>query len=221
MKRDPFAITQKAQATYLDQLLRSSTGVLMEMEEFAAAHHVPISDREVARFIEIVVRTAGVTSALEIGMAIGYGALSIIKGMPAMGSVVTIELSEERIGQAKSYLTRAGVIDRTQIRQGEALKVLSQLLTEDRKFDLVYLDAVKEEYADYLKHALPLLKTGGIVLADNLLWGGQVATQPSTDSEKASTEALREFNKLFMNHPQLVSIILPFGDGLGYAVKID
>jgi predicted O-methyltransferase YrrM len=86
-------------------------------------------------------------------------------------------------------------------------------------YDLLYIDAVKEEYKQYLDLGLPRLRTGGVVVVDNLLWGGRVAQAPRDDDE-SSTIALREFNHYFINHPELRSEILSVGDGLGYAVKI-
>jgi len=85
---------------------------------------------------------------------------------------------------------------------------------------LLFIDAVKEEYADYLKLSLPKLRRGGVVIVDNLLWGGQVAGEIRSPDQESSTNALREFNKYFLNHPKLRAEILPVGDGLGYAVKI-
>jgi predicted O-methyltransferase YrrM len=83
-------------------------------------------------------------------------------------------------------------------------------------FDLLFIDAVKEEYQQYLDLGLPRLRSGGVVIVDNLLWGGKVA---GNDAE-ASTVALRAFNPYFITHPQLRSVVLPVGDGLGYAVKL-
>ncbi|HYJ47491.1 MAG TPA: hypothetical protein VEV81_12835, partial [Pyrinomonadaceae bacterium] len=87
-------------------------------------------------------------------------------------------------------------------------------------FDLVYLDAMKEEYSGYLDKSLPLLRVGGVVVADNVLWGGQVAGEIRAENQRQSTEALRKFNQHFINHPQLRSEILSFGDGIAYGVKI-
>ncbi|MFN2483072.1 MAG: O-methyltransferase, partial [Pyrinomonadaceae bacterium] len=101
--------------------------------------------------------------------------------------------------------------------RGFALDVLPRL---EGTFDLVYLDAVKEEYSDYLRLSLPLLRSGGVVIADNLLWGGQVAGEVSSADQESSTEALRGFNREFVTHQQLLAQVLPVGDGLGYAVKI-
>ncbi len=101
--------------------------------------------------------------------------------------------------------------------RGPALEVIPRL---SETFDLLYIDAVKEEYNDYLELALPLLRAGGVVVVDNLLWGGQVAGEIRSADQTASTQALREFNQHFVRHPQLVAEVLPVGDGLGYAVKI-
>jgi caffeoyl-CoA O-methyltransferase len=87
-------------------------------------------------------------------------------------------------------------------------------------FDLVFIDAVKEEYLDYLELSLPRLKTGGVVVVDNLLWGGQVAGKINSLEQESSTRALREFNERFVKHPQLIAEVLSIGDGLGYGVKV-
>jgi len=213
MKAKLDAIIQQDQAEYLDQLLTQKDPLLAEMETYAHEHRVPIADREVARFIEITARLSGAKKALEIGMAIGYSVVHLARGMGEQGRVVTIDPSDEMIDAATGYLKRAGLLDRVEIKRGKALEVMPHL---DETFDLLFIDAVKEEYSRYLDLGLPRLRTGGVVIVDNLLWGGLVA---SGDTE-SSTVALREFNPYFMNHPQLLAEVLPVGDGLGYAVKI-
>jgi predicted O-methyltransferase YrrM len=217
MKARLDAILQREQALYLDELHPASEGLLAEMEEYAAANRVPIADREVALFLEITARATGARKVLEIGMAIGYAVLHLLRGMGEGGQVVTIEPSEEMISRAGGYFQRAGVSERVRIERGYALEVIPTL--ED-KFDLVYLDAMKEEYADYLELSLPRLRTGGIVIADNLLWGGQVAGEIRSPDQQKSTEGLRRFNKTFVNHKNLRGVVLPVGDGLGYGVKV-
>ena len=213
MKAKLDAIIQQDQAEYLDGLLTQKDPLLAEMEAYAAEHRVPIADREVSRFIEITARITGARKALEIGMAIGYSVVHLARGMGEQGRVVTIDPSDEMINAARGYLRRAGLLDRVEIKRGKALEVMPHL---DETFDLLFIDAVKEEYSQYLDLGLPRLRTGGVVIVDNLLWGGLVA---SGDTE-SSTVALREFNRYFMNHPQLLAEVLPVGDGLGYAVKI-
>ena len=213
MKAKLDAIIQPDQAKYLDKLLTQKDPLLAEMEAYAAEHRVPIADREVARFIEITARITGARKALEIGMAIGYSVVHLARGMGERGRVVTIDPSDEMISAATIYLKRAGLLDRVEIKRGKALEVMPHL---DETFDLLFIDAVKEEYSQYLDLGLPRLRAGGVVIVDNLLWGGRVAS----DDTESSTVALREFNPYFMNHPQLLSEVLPVGDGLGYAVKI-
>src|SRR5215207_8049484 len=213
MKARLDAIIQRNQAEYLDRLLPGSDPLLAEMESYAAEHNVPIADREVARFLEITARATGARKALEIGMAIGYSVVHLARGVGAEGTIVTIEPNEEMIRAASGFLKRAGVLDRVEIERGKALEIMPTL---EETFDLLFIDAVKEEYSQYLDLGLQRLRTGGVVIVDNLLWGGKVAT----GDNESSTVALREFNDYFINHPQLIAAVLPVGDGLGYAVKI-
>ena len=216
MKARVDAIIQREQAEYLNGLHAQSDRLLTEMEAYAAEHRVPIADPEVALFLEITARSIAAKKALEIGMAIGYSVIHLARGMGDDGVVVTIEPSDEMIKAASGYFERAKLSDRIQIKRGKALDVMPHLTDT---FDLLYIDAVKEEYAQYLDLGLPLLRSGGVVIVDNLLWGGRVA-QPASANDDSSTIALRDFNRYFINHPQLRSEILSVGDGLGYAVKI-
>src|SRR5229473_2919088 len=218
MKAKLDSITHLEQASYLDKLLPPSDGLLAEMEAYAAEHRVPIADREVAAFLEITARAIKARRALECGMAIGYSVIHLARGMSEDGLVVTIDPSDEMIKAAESYLSRAGFRERARIEKGYALEVIPRL---NETFDLVFIDAVKEEYRGYLDLSLPKLRPGGVVICDNLLWGSQVAGEIRSPDQQSSTEALREFNRYFVNHPQLRAEVLPVGDGLGYGVKIN
>jgi predicted O-methyltransferase YrrM len=217
MKARPDAIIHREQAEYLDRLLPASTGIVAEMEADAEKNRVPIADREVARFLEITARAMKARRVLEIGMAIGYAVVHLAQALADDGLIVTIEPNDEMIRRSEDYLTRAGVRERVRIERGKALEVIPRLTDT---FDLVYLDALKEEYTDYLDLSLPLLRVGGVVIADNVLWGGQVAGEIRSPDQRESTEALRRFNQHFINHPQLRAEVLSFGDGIGYGVKL-
>ncbi|MDQ5845035.1 MAG: O-methyltransferase [Acidobacteriota bacterium] len=217
MKARPDAIIHREQADYLERLTTQTDPLLREMEEYAAEHRVPIADREVARFLEITARAIQAKRILEIGMAIGYSVIHLARGMAEAGVLVTIEPDDEMIRASEGYLERAGLRERVRIERGKGLEVIPRL-TE--MFDLLFIDALKEEYSDYLKLALPKLRKGGVVIVDNLLWGGQVAGEIRSPDQESSTNALREFNKYFVNHPKLLAEVLSVGDGLGYAVKI-
>lgn len=217
MKARIDAIIGREQAEYLDRLHPANTGLLAEMEEYAAAHRVPIADREVALFLEITARAMGARFVLEIGAAIGYSVIHLAQALQPGGLLVTIEPNDEMIQRSEEYLTRAGLRDRVRIERGLALEVMPRL---QETFDLVYIDAVKEEYTAYLDLALPMLRTGGVIIADNVLWGGQVAGEIRSPDQTASTQALRAFNQHFVHHPALRAEILSVGDGLGYGVKV-
>ena len=216
MKAKVDAIIQRDQAEYLDGLSSQSDSLLAEMEAYAAEHRVPIADREVALFLEITARANKAQSVLEIGMAIGYSVVHLLRGMGQSGTVTTIELSDNMIHAASGYLKRGDLLNRVRIQHGAALDVMPRLTDT---YDLLYIDAVKEEYQQYLDLGLPRLRVGGVVVVDNLLWGGRVA-QAENANDESSTKALREFNRYFINHPQLRSEILSVGDGLGYGVKL-
>ncbi|HET6892467.1 MAG TPA: O-methyltransferase [Pyrinomonadaceae bacterium] len=216
MKARLDAIIQREQAEYLDRLLPSDDPLLAEMEAYAAEYRVPIADREVARFLEITARAIKAHRVLEIGMAIGYSVVHLARGMNEGGLVVTIEPNDEMIRASERFLKQAGLRDRVRIEKGLALDVIPSF---QETFDLLFIDAVKEEYVDYLDLALPRLRSGGVVIVDNLLWGGQVAGEIRSADQEESTKALREFNQHFVNHRQLLAEVLPVGDGLGYGVK--
>ena len=218
MKARIDAIIKREQAEYLENLHPQNTGLLAEMESYAAEHRVPIADREVALFLEITVRAINARRVLECGMAIGYSVIHLARGMTEDGLVVTIDPNDAMIKAAEGFLLRAGLRDRAQIEKGYALEVIPRL---NETFDLIFLEAVKEEYRGYLDLALPKLRMGGVVICDNLLWGGQVAGEINAPDQKSSTEALRAFNQYFVSHPQLRAEVLPLGDGLGYGVRIN
>src|SRR5260370_30092857 len=170
MKARIDAIIQREQAEYLENLHQSKTGLLAKMESYAAEHHVPIADREVALFLEIPARAIKAQRVLECGMAIGYSVIHLARGMAEDGLVVTIDPSDEMIKVAKGYFSQAGVRERVQIEKGYALELIPRL---NAIFDLVFIDAVKEEYQGYLDLALPKLRAGGMLISANLLCGGQ------------------------------------------------
>lgn len=219
MKDHVGAIVHEAQERYLERLLPPRDALLKEMEERANQDDVPISDPEVGKMLQLLAAATGARRILEIGTAIGYGVIWMARGAPD-AHIVSIDPDPERLEQARGYLEREGVADRVELLEAEARDALLGL---DGPFDLVYVDALKEEYRHYLDLSLPLVRIGGMLVFDNLLWKGEVADppEPSTeDEEDERPEALRKFNPYLMIHPQLHSLILPLGDGLGVATKI-
>ncbi len=215
MKRGAAVILRPEQESYLDRLLPPRDAILREMEERASREDIPISDPEVGKLLGILARSTGARRILEIGAAIGYGAIWLARGAPE-ARVTSVDIDPERLAAARGYLERAGLADRVELIEGAALEVLHRL---DGPFDLVYVDAVKAEYRKYLDLVLPKLRVGGVIVFDNLLWGGQVAA-PDEGQEDRDADALRAFNGYLMMHPQLQAVVLPLSDGVGLATKI-
>jgi caffeoyl-CoA O-methyltransferase len=213
VKDRPDAILRSAQAAYLDRLLPVRDALLAEMEDQAAREGIPISDPEVGRLLGILARARDARRILEVGTAIGYGALWLARGAPE-ARIITLDRDPAMLETARRYLARAGVAERVELVAGEALDLLAGLAGP---FDFAYLDAAKREYRRYLDLILPRLALGGLVVADNLLWKGRIAEPGEEDDPDA--EALAAFNGYLVHHPQLLALILPLGDGVGVAVK--
>jgi len=208
------ALVHAEQERYLERLLPPRDAVVAEMERQAAAEGIPISDPEVGRLLAVLARATRARRIVEVGCAIGYGALHLARGAPE-AQVVTIDADETRLERARAFLDEAGVAERVELVHGSALEVLARL---DGTFDLAYVDAAKTEYRHYLDLLLPKMSQGGTLVFDNLLWKGRVAADGEEEDE--ATAAIRAFNPYLMMHPQMSAVILPLGDGVGLATKI-
>jgi caffeoyl-CoA O-methyltransferase len=215
MKHSVDAIVRAEQAEYVVALEPKRDALLAKMEALAAERREPISDPEVAAFLAVTVRSLGAKRVIEVGTNIGYGAIVMAR---EGAYVVTLEKSPELCEIARRFANDAGLSSRIDVREGAAIELLGAL--EDT-FDLAYIDCVKEEYPRYLELLAPRLRTGGVVVADNVLWRGLVASASTSvpDNERARVEALRAFNRA-VTSPPFRGVILPLGDGVAYAVKL-
>lgn len=214
MKGDTGAILRPEQERYLERLLPPRDALLAEMEEHARRDDVPIADPEVGRLLEVLARAKGALRIVEIGTAIGYGALRLARGAP-QAQVVTIDRDPAMLAAARGYLERGGVLDRVELVEGEALDAIGRL---QPPFDLAWVDAAKADYRRYLDRLLPLVVVGGLLVFDNVLWKGRVAEPPDEDDPAA--DHLRTFNGYLMMHPQLAASVVPLGDGVALATKL-
>lgn len=203
---------------YLARLHRELPPLLLECEQQGTYDGVPIVARESGRLLSVLVHCMQANRIMELGTAYGYSTLWMALAMPPAGHIWTIDPDLERTRVAQSYFERAGKADAVEVINQPALEVLPMF--PHRNIDIVFIDAVKTEYAAYLELCLPMLKRSGLIVVDNLLWGGQAAEEPTAhDSE--DVVALRAFSKTFINHPQLDATIVPIGDGIGIGARID
>jgi predicted O-methyltransferase YrrM len=205
--------------SYLHGLQPEKLPIVREMEELAARERIPIVEWETARFLATLARALQPRLVLEVGTAIGFSTLHIAEQLPPGGKVVTLERDERRIGQARDFLGRAGVLDRVEIVEGDALETLPGL---DGPFDMLFLDATKGEYRRYLEIAEAKSSERAVLLVDNLLMEGFVAgdQDEATGWSAASLAAARELNRELLRSDRWLGSVLPIGDGVGFATKL-
>ena len=200
---------------YLCGLFAREDETLLALREEADRSGLPpiAISPDTGRLLQVLLRAVGARRVLEVGTLGGYSAIWIARALPADGRLVTIELEPIHATFAQRHLERAGVADRVDVRVGRALDVLPAL--DGERFDAVFLDADKESLPTYFDWALRLLRRGGLLLADNALWGGRVA-DPSVDDLR--TNAVREFNRKLATDPRLTGIVLPTHDGVAIGI---
>ena len=163
------------------------------------------------RFLKLMALTVGARRVLEIGMFTGYSALSMAEGLPADGEVFTCEISPEHIAIAKSFFERSEHGKKIKILEGPALDSLKKL---KGPFDLCFIDADKTNYPNYYETVLPMMRSGGVILVDNVLWSGRVL-KPSSDDDFAITK----LNDIISKDERVDRVLLPIRDGVFYVRK--
>jgi predicted O-methyltransferase YrrM len=165
--------------------------------------------------LRLLAAAVGARHVIEVGTGAGTSGLWLLDGMPEDGVLTSIEIEPEHAVRAKRSFAAAGIApQRTRVITGRALDVLPRM--NDASYDLVHIDADKEGYPDYVEHAIRLLRPGGVLAMDNMLWHDRVADPASRD---ARTVLLRDLGKQLRDDDRLVPSLLPVGDGLFAAVK--
>ena len=173
---------------------------------------------EQGQFMALLVRLIGAERIVEVGTFTGYSALCMASALPPTGRMVACDVSAEWTAVARRYWTEAGIADRIDLRLAPAMETLDDLIAggEAGRFDFGFIDADKENYQGYYERVLALLRPGGLVAVDNVLWGGRVVDPAKRDTD---TEAIRAFNKALKGDPRVDISLVPIGDGLTLARK--
>jgi caffeoyl-CoA O-methyltransferase len=180
-----------------------------------AEAHMQIAPEQ-GQFMAFLVELIGARRAIEIGTFTGYSSLAVALALPPDGRLVACDVSPEWTGIARRYWTEAGVADRIDLRLGPALETLAALETEGQSgsFDFAFIDADKVSYDAYFEACLRLVRPGGLIAVDNVLWDGRVA-DPAADDP--STKAIRALNAKLHADPRVSLAVVPIGDGLALA----
>ena len=195
-------------------------GILARLREETASH--PMAQMQIeplqGAIFRLLVELLDARSYVEVGTFTGYSSLAVALAMPADGRLVCCDVSEEYTNVARRYWAEAGVADRVNLRIGPGIDTLDDLLAEGREntFDLAFIDADKKSYPDYYERCLRLVRPGGVVALDNVLWGGEIADMAKQDRD---TLALRAVNELVRDDGRVTVVLLPVADGMTLARK--
>lgn len=202
---------------YLTELASPPDPVLEAMRAHGDRDNIPILNADSARLLMVIARATRARSVVEVGTAIGVSTLHLARAVGSEGRVISFEIDEQRHNAAREYLTRAGVADRVDLRLMDAGVGLEQI---DQGVDLVFLDGVKEDYPRHLDLAVGLVRSGGLIVVDNALLSGGVASgRPIGHWSQEAVDRMRSINARLVSGKGLTGMVIPTGDGLAISVR--
>ncbi len=202
---------------YIRATIKSNEGLLAELEEYAAQNHVPIIQPEVAALIKVIGNMKRPKRILEIGTAIGYSSILFSGFLEENGIIDTIERNEEMIDIARKNIKSAGKQKNINVIAGDAIDVLTCL---DKSYDMIFIDAAKGQYSEFLEQSKRMLVPGGILVSDNVLYKGMVANDKLVVKRKRTIVTnMRSFLKTLCEDNSLETSIIPIGDGVALSYK--
>jgi predicted O-methyltransferase YrrM len=205
---------------YYQQFGYREPDILQQLHEFTAKSYnvnMQISPEQ-GQLFALLIGLMNAKKVLEIGTFAGYSALAMALALPEDGKIITCDINEQTTNLAKTFWEKAGVAHKIESRLGPANETLKLLIpTEASTFDFVFIDADKCEYDSYYESCLKLLRSGGLIALDNMLWKGRVADESNQEKQ---TICLRQLNQKIRNDKRVTFCIVPIGDGLTLARKV-
>lgn len=205
---------------YLLSVSLREPDILRQLREETAHHPGAIMQiaPEQGQFMALLVKLLGARKTLEIGVYTGYSSLAVALALPPDGKIIACDVSAESTAIARRYWQAAGVADKVDLRLAPALETLTELLTtgQAETFDFAFIDADKGNYENYYEQSLQLIRPGGVIAIDNVLWSGRVADPQVQDKQ---TEAIRAFNLKLHQDERVTLSLIPIADGLTLALK--
>lgn len=210
-------ITYDYMEKYLRELIGDSKGIIKELEDFAEENGVPIVQKEAARLLEFMVNVKKPKKILELGTAIGYSSILMELAAGNNVEITTIERDDKMVEYATENIKKAGFEDKITILHGDCLDILETLNDE---YDLIFMDAGKGHYSHFLPHCLRMLAKDGMIIADNVLFRGMVACKDLMIKRKITiVKRMKNYMETVSQDPNLLTTVLPMGDGIALTVR--
>jgi len=204
---------------YIRNTIKDNQGILAQLEEYARENHVPIVQPEVAKLLTVLGCIHRPERILEVGTAIGYSAILLAGILRPGGKIDTIERYELMIERAKENIGKAGLGDTINIIPGDALEVLKCL---DKRYDMIFLDAAKGQYPEFLPECLRMLSRGGLLVSDNVMYKGMIANDELVVRRKKTiVRRMRDYIDSICRDERLETCIIPIGDGVALSYRKD
>ena len=220
MEYDLNAIVTPYVTSYIREKTEQKDTLLRSLEIYAEENKVPIVEPETARLLSVLTKLKRPARILEVGCAIGYSSILMSKGLAEGGSILTLEYDPKMVKTARENVEKAGLCDVINVVEADAKDYLAYI-DEDEVFDLIFLDGPKAHYLYMLDDAVRLLKKGGLLISDNILFKGMTADDDHFARRKVTIiHRLREYIDTLMKHPQLETSILSQGDGITLSIKV-
>ena len=213
-------IVDERLVTYINSLDKGNTAVLDQIEREALESYVPIIRKDMQNFLKLLLTVQKPMRILEVGTAVGFSAILMAEYAPEGCKIVTIENYDKRIPIAKQNFERAGKSDQITLLEGDATEVLKTL---EEPFDMIFMDAAKGQYINFMSDVLRLLKKDGVLVSDNVLQDGDIIESHFIVERRNRTiyKRMREYLYELTHRDDLVTSVLPVGDGITVSVKVD
>lgn len=211
------AIVPDAVERYLAGLNRGGDPLLAEIAQAGVERDLPLVDAEVGALLRVLAAAIGARKILEIGTAVGYSGIWLAGALPADGMLMTMEMDARRAKEAQGNFDRAGLTNRVSVMLGDAQRLIAKVAGP---FDLIFQDGDKKMYTPLLDRLVSLLRPGGLLVTDNVLWDGKVVPGFVTSAaDDKDTRAIAEYNERVATHPALLTTVIPLRDGVSISVK--
>jgi predicted O-methyltransferase YrrM len=200
---------------YLANLNRAPDALLEEISRKGAERNLPLVDAEVGALLRVLATALSARRILEIGTAVGYSGIWMAAALPPDGMLMTMEMDPVRGREAQENFKAAGLASRVSVIMGDAQRMIAKVAGP---FDLIFQDGDKKLYVPMLDRLVALLRPGGLLVTDNVLWGGKVV-EALAEREDDDTRAIGEYNERVASHPALLTAVVPLRDGVSISVK--